>query len=102
MGASVNKELPRLLCVDDEPAVGEGFVRTFRKEFQVTAAPGGAEGLAAIQAGPPFAVVVSDMQMPRMNGAAFLAKVRELAPDTVRVLLTGHAEVTTAISAVNE
>jgi response regulator RpfG family c-di-GMP phosphodiesterase len=47
-------------------------------------------------------VVVSDMQMPGMNGAAFLGKVREVAPDTVRILLTGHANLDAAIAAINE
>jgi len=50
----------------------------------------------------PFAVVVSDMRMPGMNGAEFLAKAREKAPDTVRMLLTGHADLDTAIEAVNQ
>jgi response regulator RpfG family c-di-GMP phosphodiesterase len=92
----------RILCVDDEPNVLDALRRTLHRTFDVTTAPGGEPGLAAIAAGPPFAVVVADMRMPGMNGAAFLARVRERAPDTVRVLLTGHADLADTIAAVNE
>lgn len=59
-------------------------------------------GLAAIAASGPFAVVVSDMRMPQMDGARFLAQVREIAPDTVRMALTGQTDIDTAMAAVNE
>ena len=63
----------------------------------------GAElGLAMIAEKGPFAVVISDMRMPGMNGAQFLAKVRELSPDTVRMLLTGYTELNASMQAVNE
>src|SRR4030042_1805929 len=52
--------------------------------------------------GKPYAVIVSDLKMPGMNGIKFLSKVREMAPDSVRVMLTGFAELQTAIDAVNE
>jgi response regulator RpfG family c-di-GMP phosphodiesterase len=91
----------RVLCVDDEPLVLEGLRHTLRRRFDVVTAPGGAEGLRAIEAGPPFAVVVSDMRMPGMNGAEFLARVRTACPDSVRVLLTGHADFDAALAAVN-
>ena len=50
----------------------------------------------------PFAVVVSDMQMPAMDGVTFLGRVHETSPDTVRVMLTGNADQTTAMKAINE
>jgi DNA-binding NtrC family response regulator len=50
----------------------------------------------------PFALVVSDMRMPSMNGALFLAKVRQQTPDTVRMILSGQADLQAAIAAVNE
>lgn len=60
------------------------------------------EGLKMLQVKAPMAVVLSDMRMPGMDGAAFLARVREVAPDTCRMLLTGHADVKAAIAAVNQ
>jgi response regulator RpfG family c-di-GMP phosphodiesterase len=49
----------------------------------------------------PYAVVVADMQMPSMNGIEFLARVKEIAPDTVRIMLTGNADLSVAMQAVN-
>lgn len=92
----------KILFVDDEPAVLEGYKRLLHKEFAITTAVGGTLGLAAIAETGPFAVVVSDMRMPEMDGVQFLAKVRANSPDTVRIALTGHADIETAINAVNE
>jgi response regulator RpfG family c-di-GMP phosphodiesterase len=92
----------KILFVDDEPPVLESLKRMLHKEFEVDTAPGGEEGLATIQALGPYSVVVSDMRMPGMNGAEFLAQVRLTAPDTVRMLLTGHTDWQAAMDAVNE
>ena len=92
----------KILFVDDEPAVLEGYKRLLHKEFSITTAVGGVMGLAAIAQTGPFAVVVSDMRMPQMDGVQFLAKVRANSPDTIRIALTGHADIETAINAVNE
>ena len=97
-----NDELPRVLLVDDEPNVLEGLERTLFGDYDVFTAESGAEGLETIEQEGPFSVVVSDMRMPEMNGAAFLARVHQTAPDTVRVLLTGQADMDSAIAAVNE
>lgn len=92
----------RVLFVDDEPNVLAGLERQLRKRYVVKTAAGGEAGLAVIAAEGPFAVVVSDMRMPGMNGAQFLTFVRERHPDSVRLLLTGYAEVDAAIAAVNQ
>jgi response regulator RpfG family c-di-GMP phosphodiesterase len=92
----------RILFVDDELSALRGYQRVLHGEFSVSTAVGGEQGLAAIQANGPYAVVVSDMRMPGMNGAEFLARVREKAPHTVRMLLTGYADVQSAIQAVNQ
>jgi response regulator RpfG family c-di-GMP phosphodiesterase len=68
----------------------------------VDTAEGGEQGLASIQNSGPYAVVISDMRMPGMNGAQFLAQVRQKTPDTVRMLLTGYADLDAAMHAVNE
>lgn len=93
---------PRVLLVDDEPAVLDGLSLHLRRHFEITAAPGPREALAALRDSRSFAVVVSDMRMPGMSGAALLAQVRELAPASVRMLLTGYSEIDAAIAAVND
>jgi ActR/RegA family two-component response regulator/GGDEF domain-containing protein len=92
----------KILFVDDEPLVLDGYMRLLHREFEVDTALGGEQGLAEIQGSGPYAVVISDMRMPGMNGAEFLARVRQKAPDTVRMLLTGFADIDAAIHAVNE
>jgi response regulator RpfG family c-di-GMP phosphodiesterase len=93
---------PRILCVDDEPHVLEGLRDTLRRSFDVRVATSGAEGLEILREEPQsFAVVISDMRMPQMRGADFLRSARLVAPDAVRMLLTGYADLQEAIRAVN-
>ena len=93
--------LKRVLCVDDEPNILQGLERQLRKHFDIETALGPERGLEAITTNGPFAAVVSDMRMPGMDGTEFLAAVKRLAPDTVRLMLTGQAELATTIAAVN-
>jgi len=99
--AKEHKVGDRILFVDDEASVLDGYRRILHQHFALSTALSGEEGLAAIQANGPYAVVISDMRMPGMNGSDFLAQVRRRAPDSVRMLLTGHADLDAAIDAVN-
>jgi len=92
----------RVLFVDDEPNVLDAIQRTLRKQVELQTAPSGAEGLRLLREAGPFALVISDMRMPAMNGAQFLAKVRQEQPDTVRMILSGQADLQATIAAVNE
>ena len=92
----------KILFVDDEPLVLDGYKRMLHNEFDVSTALGGEHGLLTVQDNGPYAVVISDMRMPDMNGAQFLAQLRQKAPDTVRMLLTGYTDVEAAIEAINE
>jgi response regulator RpfG family c-di-GMP phosphodiesterase len=92
----------RVLFVDDELQVLDAVQRSLRKQVDLKTASGGLEGLRILREEGPFALVVSDMRMPVMNGAQFLAKVRELEPDTVRMILSGQADLDATIAAVNE
>lgn len=92
----------RILFVDDDPRLLDGIRRRLGRRFEVETAVGPEQGLAAFGEGDGFAIVVADMNMPGMNGAAFLGQVRERSPDTVRMMLTGNADLDTAISAVND
>lgn len=92
----------RILCVDDEPRILEGLRLRLRRRFDVATANSGKEGLEFLETNDSVPIVISDMRMPEMNGAQFLAEVRQRWPDTVRILLTGYSEVDAAISAVND
>lgn len=91
-----------VLFVDDDANLLQGIRRSLRQSFRVHTALSGDEGLKVIEEEGPFPVIVSDMRMPGMNGAQFLAKARGMAPETVRVLLTGQADFQDAIAAVND
>jgi response regulator RpfG family c-di-GMP phosphodiesterase len=94
---------PRVLFVDDEPNVLSAFVRSLRAApFEVRTALNGHSALETIRRDGPFAAIVSDLRMPGMDGVAMLRRVREMAPDTVRVLLTGQPDLEDAIAAINQ
>ncbi len=92
----------KVLLVDDEANVLAGYKRQLRKLFSIETAQSGAEGLEAIESKGPFAVIVSDLRMPGMDGIEFLAQARVATPDSARIMLTGFADVQNAIDAVNE
>lgn len=92
----------RVLLVDDEPDILSSFRRQLRYDFEITTATSGSEGLRLVDAEKPFAVVVSDFQMPVMDGVQFLKRVRSKSAATTRVMLTGQADLQVAMDAVNE
>jgi FixJ family two-component response regulator len=94
-------ERPLVLFVDDEPAVLEALAVNLHRGFRVVTAPSGEAGLAKLDAEQGFSVVVSDMRMPKMDGAAFLALARDAQSEAVRVLLTGHTDIESAVRVVN-
>lgn len=91
-----------LLFVDDEPNLLEGLRNQFRKGYVVSTACGAARGLELFREHGPFSIVVSDMRMPEMDGVQFLSIVAREYPSTVRVMLTGNADLETAMKAVNQ
>ncbi|MEN9893248.1 MAG: hypothetical protein RLY78_3543 [Pseudomonadota bacterium] len=91
----------RLLLVDDEPSVLNALRRLFRPQgYAIDIANSAAEGLTLLQE-QPVDLVISDMRMPGMDGATFLEQVRLLYPQTVRLLLTGYADIASTIAAIN-
>ena len=92
----------KILIVDDEKNLLNSLKRHLRKSFDVVTAPGPEEGLAAIRNQGTFAVILSDLRMPVMDGIEFLARAQKMSPDTVRMMLTGNADLQNAINAVNE
>ena len=101
--AAKKRPKPRVLCVDDEPNVLQGISLQLRRHCKVTCSSDPAQALELVAAqASPFAVVISDMRMPHIDGAKFLARVRTISPHTVRLLLTGDADMTNAVAAVND
>ena len=92
----------KILFVDDDSNLLASFQRQLRNQFTVDISPDGQHGLESITRQGPYAAIVSDFRMPGMDGVHFLSRAREVAPDSVRMLLTGYADVQTAIEAVNE
>jgi response regulator RpfG family c-di-GMP phosphodiesterase len=94
---------PKVLFVDDEPDLLAALSRGLRSEqFGMLTAPSGTAALDMVRTQGPFAVIVSDLRMPGIDGVALLRRARELSPDTVRVLFTGQLDLEKAIAAVNE
>jgi response regulator RpfG family c-di-GMP phosphodiesterase len=92
----------RVLCVDGEPSALDVMRRVLGTHYEVTSVDRPDLALAMLRKGPPFAVVVSDFEMPGLHGVRFLRAVRRAAPLTVRVLVSGGAQVQDAAAAVNE
>lgn len=92
----------KILLVDDDINILDGYQRSLHGEFRLESATTGNQALQLITHKGPYAVVVSDMRMPGMDGIQLLAKVKIQSPDTVRIMLTGAGDLGTAIQAVNE
>jgi CheY-like chemotaxis protein len=99
--APAASDVVHVLCVDDEPRVLQGIRLNLEPRYRVSTASSAAEALSVCAADRP-AVIISDLRMPEMDGMSFLTQVREQAPSTVRILLTGHADMDAAMAAVNE
>ncbi len=91
----------KILLVDDDPNILNGYRRSLRKTFKLRTAIGAQSALTTLEEDGPFAVVITDMKMPGMDGLQFLNEVRKNYPETVRIMLTGHADLQTAMDAIN-
>lgn len=92
----------KILFVDDEPDILSSFKRQFRKKANISTASSGQEALDLMENEGEFAVIVSDMRMPSMNGAEFLEKAKKRSPNSVRILLTGQTDLNSAVAAINK
>jgi len=91
----------KILFVDDEPNILHSIQRQLRGRFTLQTAENGETALRRLKEDGPFAVIVSDMRMPGMNGVELLSLVKDIYPETVRLMLTGNADQETAMEAVN-
>ena len=91
-----------ILFVDDEENILSALVRLFRKEdYEIVTAISGMDGMKIIEE-REIPLVISDHRMPGMTGVDFLAKVKEISPDTIRIMRTGYADLEAAIAAINK
>ncbi|MCB0406203.1 MAG: diguanylate cyclase [Bdellovibrionales bacterium] len=96
----MNKDLPRILLVDDEAENLKALERTLREHFDVVVMSDPLEALKVVGKGN-FEVVVSDQRMPKMTGTELLAKVAKLSPLSTRIILTAFTEVKEILDAIN-
>ncbi len=92
----------KILFVDDDPNILTHHSWRFGKRYAISLASNGQEALDTLQSQGPFAVVVADLKMPGMDGIELLKRIKELSPDTVRVLFTGYGDIDNAVEAVNQ
>lgn len=92
----------KILCVDDEENVLHMFRRTLGRQFNLYTAASAQQALKLIDEQHDFAVIVSDYNMPDIDGVEFLNRARLLSPDSVQVMLTGNIELNVVIKAINE
>ncbi len=91
----------KILFVDDEPAILDGYRRLLRGDYEINTAAGGALALDML-ANDSYSVVIADMRMPEMDGAQLLSRIALKYPTTMRIMLTGNSDMQTAVRAVNE
>lgn len=96
-------ETIRVLCVDDEENILKSIRRLLANEdIEALTATSGEQGLEILQSIEGIGVIVSDQRMPGLCGAEFLQQAREIAPDVPRIMLTGYADITATIDAINK
>jgi len=90
-----------LLLLDDEQDILKALQRLFRKEYAIVAFDNGNDALSYL-VNNPVDIIMSDMRMPEMDGAEFLEKSRNIAPDAIRLLLTGYSDIESTAKAIND
>lgn len=98
------REAVSILLVDDEENILRALQRLLMDEedIEITVATSGEEGLKMLPDLVNLGLIVSDQRMPGMTGAQFLEKARTIKPDATRIILTGYADVTAAVDAINK
>lgn len=95
------QEPVRILYVDDERGNIDYFRSVFRREYDIVTAASGEEGLNILASNPDIPIILTDQRMPRMVGVEFLRRSIDIARDSIRILVTGYADMETVINAIN-
>ncbi len=91
----------RILFVDDEERILRSLAMQFRRQYEVLTESDPLRALERLKS-ETVHIIVSDQRMPQMSGAELLAQAREIAPDTLRILLTGYSDLDAAVAALND
>jgi CheY-like chemotaxis protein len=91
----------KMLLVDDDPEVLEGLTQLFGSEYDIYTAGNGEDGLTQVRRFPDIAIIISDQRMPGMRGVDFLKQAKSVAPDSMRILLTGYSDLEAVLESVN-
>lgn len=94
--------MQKILLVDDEKNILDAYRRNLQEDFDLTTAISGTEAIEIIKSGKQFTVIVTDYKMPKINGVQLLDQVRILSPETVQIMLTGHADMNAVIDLLNK
>ncbi len=92
----------KILLVDDDDRILDALKRRLYRKFKITTVNGGAKALEILAKDPNYAVVISDQQMPEMNGIAFLRELIKHYPNIIRIMLTGNSDQHTAVCSIND
>jgi len=91
-----------VLLVDDEKSILSSLARLFRNEdFEIFTATSGAEGIEIVEE-KDISLIISDHRMPEMTGVEFLSRAKDISPDSIRIMLTGYADLEASIAAINK
>ncbi|WP_291316625.1 response regulator [Desulfuromonas sp.] len=92
-----------VLFVDDEKSILNALQRLLMEEdYEVITANSGEEGLEILREEERIGLIVSDQRMPGLSGAQFLEQAKEMAPEALRIMLTGYADINATIDAINK
>ncbi|WP_428562063.1 MAG: HD domain-containing phosphohydrolase [Solidesulfovibrio sp. DCME] len=91
----------KILFVDDDAELVAALKRAVRRKYVVDVAVGPIRALEAVTERGPYAAVVADLRMPGLDGMDFFVRLRRVCPDTARIMLTGYADLPTAMEAIN-
>jgi response regulator RpfG family c-di-GMP phosphodiesterase len=103
MSKTITESPVKVLLVDDEKNILQSLNRLLLDEdFEVLTANSGESGLEILEENPDIGLIVSDQRMPGLTGVDFLERAKEMSPDTLRILLTGHEDINASIKAINK
>src|SRR5210317_639446 len=91
-----------ILYVDDEQNNLDAFKASFRRDFKISLAISAEEGLKILNDYPEIPIIISDQRMPKITGSEFFEEVSQQFPDSLRILITGYADLESTIEAINK